>query len=230
VAEASSGRDAAGISEVGVSGRAWGGGIFGDHIGGMPIFADVFRVCAGGGGEVRGEARGMDGGAAGAPVSSVVEEGARGRMGPGGVMGGVDLRRWAVRSARRLAVWACEIVLEAFLLAALFLALFGGDAGLGGIWKGVAAHTGGATLLIFAGSYLVSTAITRVVWRGGTVWSYSGNAVVLFSVHFAILNSIAGGAFESPVRLRIRIVGACIVFVATLLGSLVLRRWEESGK
>ena len=50
-------------------------------------------------------------------------------------------------------------------------------------------------------------------------------AVVLFLVHFEILNYLAGGIFDLKKRVVIRVAGVCIVLACTFAGNLILRKW-----
>jgi hypothetical protein len=83
----------------------------------------------------------------------------------------------------------------------------------------------GILLLFFTTGYLLTTAIARVFWKGRIFWLYPCIAVVLFFLHFEIMNVGVGGAFEPADRFRIRIAEAFVVLACTSLGTLALRRW-----
>ncbi len=80
-------------------------------------------------------------------------------------------------------------------------------------------------LLFFTIGYLFSTAIARAIWRGRGVWWHPIIVAALFLTHFEILNVGAGGAFEPPERLRLRVAGTLIAFVCALAGDRFLRKW-----
>ena len=124
---------------------------------------------------------------------------------------------------KRLSIWLCETSLEALLLAGVLVSLFGCDQHAYGKCIGVTFVWVGT--MFFGAGYLFTTAIARAVWRGGTVRLYPVVAVVLFLVHFEILNHAAGGAYDPPKRLVIRIAGVCIVLACTFVGNMVLRKW-----
>lgn len=124
---------------------------------------------------------------------------------------------------KRLAIWLIETSLEALLLAVVLVCLLGDDQhkyakdlSVSFVWIGT---------MFFSTGYLFTTAIARAVWRGATVRLYPVVAVVLFLVHFEILNYSAGGIFDLRKRVVIRIVGVCIVLACTFVGNLVLRKW-----
>jgi hypothetical protein len=65
--------------------------------------------------------------------------------------------------------------------------------------------------------YLLTTAISRAVWKGRTLWLYSTLAVVLFILHFELLNVGIGCAFAPIDRLRIILAGICAAAITTLV-------------
>jgi hypothetical protein len=124
---------------------------------------------------------------------------------------------------KRLAIWFLETVFEAFLLSVVLVCLLGDDQhkyakdlSVSFVWIGT---------MFFSTGYLCTTAIARAVWRGGTVRLYPVLAVVLFLVHFEILNYSAGGIFDLKKRVVIRVAGVCIVLACTFAGNLILRKW-----
>lgn len=128
---------------------------------------------------------------------------------------------------KRLLVWLLETVLEAALLSVVLLILSGytrgtlfKDLAVGFVWIGT---------MFFSTGYLFTTAIARAVWRGGRVWLYPGVAMVLFFIHFELLNHSVGGIFRLPDRVVLRIAGACIVLACTFVGNLLLRRWTSAA-
>jgi hypothetical protein len=124
---------------------------------------------------------------------------------------------------KRLAIWLLEVVLEAFLLSVVLVCLLGDDQHkyakdltVSFVWIGS---------MFFSTGYLFTTAIARAVWRGRTVLLYPVVAVLLFLVHFEILNYSAGGVFDIQKRVVIRVAGVCIVLACTFAGNLTLRKW-----
>jgi hypothetical protein len=124
---------------------------------------------------------------------------------------------------KRIAVWFIETSSEALLLGLVLTLLLGHDQHA--FMKDVFIYSSGISLLFFSTGFLITTLIARAVWRGWRPWLYPVVATALFFVHFEIMNLGVGGAFEPPARLRIRVAGACIVFVCTLAGTFALRKW-----
>jgi hypothetical protein len=124
---------------------------------------------------------------------------------------------------KRSVVWLSETVLEALLLSVVLVCLLGDkehryakDLAVSFVWIGT---------MFFSTGYLFTTLIARAALRGRFMWLYPGVALVLFFIHFEILNHSAGGIFDVAKRAPIRIAGACIVLVCTSVGTLLLRRW-----
>lgn len=124
---------------------------------------------------------------------------------------------------KRLVVWFFEMALQAFMLGLFLIVSHWRDEGAFG--KDLLFFFQTALLLFFTTGYLFSTAIVRAIWRGRGVWWHPIILATLFLVHFEILNIRAGGAFEPPDRLRLRIAGTCIAFVSALVGGWLLRKW-----
>lgn len=127
---------------------------------------------------------------------------------------------------KRIVVWLLETLLEALLLSVVLVCLLGDnqhryakDLAVSFVWIGT---------MFFSTGYLFTTVIARAAWRGRFAWLYSGVALVLFFIHFEILNHSAGGIFDAPKRAVIRIAGACIVLACTFVGTLLLRRWASA--
>jgi len=129
----------------------------------------------------------------------------------------------SIQILKRLAVWVGEISLEASVIGLLLIGLLGYDRNAFG--RGWLTYTAATAYMFFATGYLITTVISRVAWRGRSLWPYSVVATALFLIHFEVLNVGVEGAFDIRSRLRIRLVGACIAFAFTLAGSLVLRKW-----
>lgn len=127
---------------------------------------------------------------------------------------------------KRLSIWLLETALEALLLGMALSSLLGvtqhayaRDVAVGFVW---------ISTMFFSTGYLLTTGIARAVWQPRRVWLYSMLAMLLFLVHFEILNYSAGGIFDAAKRTLIRIVGACIVFACTITGGAVLRKWSRT--
>jgi hypothetical protein len=127
---------------------------------------------------------------------------------------------------KRLAVWLAEVSLQSVLLGLLLIVLYGDDQHAFG--RGLLIYTISTLTMFFTSGYLITTAISRVVWKGQTFWLYSVVATALFILHFELLNLGLGGAFEPRDRIRIIVAGACAAWVTTLAGTFVLRRWIVS--
>jgi hypothetical protein len=127
---------------------------------------------------------------------------------------------------RRILVWFVETLLEALLLSVVLERLLGHDKHA--FLKDLSIYSSGIVLLFFTTGYFLTTILARALWRGQTFWSYSGVAAALFLVHFEVMNVGLGGAFDPSDRLRVRVLGTCIVLACTLAGSLALRRWPPA--
>ena len=124
---------------------------------------------------------------------------------------------------KRIAVWFIQVASEVLLLGLVLTLLFGHDQHA--FLKDVLIYSSGIGLLFFSTGYLLTTIVARAVLRGRGWLLYPAIATALFFIHFEIMNVSLGGAFEPSTRLRVRMAGACIVFVCTFLGTLALRRW-----
>ena len=128
---------------------------------------------------------------------------------------------------KRLVVWLLETSLQALLLGLFLIVLHGYDEHAFG--KDLSFYFNMIALLFFTTGYLLSTAIIRAIWKSRGLWSHPAIVAVLFLIHFEILNVGAGGAFEPPERLRLRVAGTCIAFVCTFVGGCFLRKWVRAG-
>ena len=73
--------------------------------------------------------------------------------------------------------------------------------------------------------FAVTTLVMRLILRGRWMRAYSIIAVVLFLIHFEIMNRmVPGGVMEPHARLIFRFVGSCLVFIVAFAISLVLGR------
>jgi len=128
---------------------------------------------------------------------------------------------------KRLIVWTSETAVEVSLLGVVLAVLLGHDQNA--FVKDVFLYGSGILLLFFTTGYLLTTAIARTFWKGKSLWLYPCIAVLLFLLHFEIMNVGVGGAFAALDRFRIRIVGALVVLACTCLGTLALRRWTRTA-
>jgi hypothetical protein len=124
---------------------------------------------------------------------------------------------------KRLTIWFIEMASEILLFGAVLTILLGHDQNA--FAKDLLIYSSGISLLFFTTGYFLSTIVVRAIWRGRAVWPYPVMATVLFFIHFEIMNVGLRGAFEPADRLRIRAIGACIVFTCTFAGSIILRKW-----
>lgn len=130
-----------------------------------------------------------------------------------------------MRILKRLVVWSVETSLEALFLAVALIAVLG-DSQHAYI-KDIAVSFVWIATMFFSTGYLLSTGVARAAWQPTRVWLYSLIAVMLFLIHFEILNYAAGGIFDPTKRAVIRISGACIVYACTFAGNLTLRNWTR---
>ena len=124
-------------------------------------------------------------------------------------------------------VWFVETLLEALLLGVVLVCLLGDDQHA--YVKDLTVSFVWIITMFFSTGYLFTTGIVRAVWRGGSVWLYPVAVLMLFFLHFEVLNHSAGGIFDAPKRTVIRIAGGCIVLACTLAGTLSLRRWTAAS-
>lgn len=127
---------------------------------------------------------------------------------------------------KRLAVWLGETSLEVLLLGLVLLALFGHDQHAVG--KSLVGYAAGIVLLSFTTGYLLTTAVARGAWKGQAWWTYSAIAVALFLIHSEIFFAISGGSTR-PEQFSMQTAGVLVVFVSTVAGSLLLRRWAATS-
>ena len=128
---------------------------------------------------------------------------------------------------KRVAVWFIETCFEVLLLGLVLTLLLGHDQHA--FLKDVLIYSSGISLLFFSTGYLLTTVVVRAVWKGRRAWLYPAVAVALFFIHFEIMNLEVRGAFDPSTRLRVRVAGASIVLVCTVVGTLALRRWTAKG-
>jgi hypothetical protein len=122
---------------------------------------------------------------------------------------------------KRLVVWLLETSCEALLLG-LFLAIPTAD--LRDFTKGLLGFTFGIALVSVTTGYVATTGIFRLVISSQGLWLYPIVATILFFIHLQIFIG-DGGVFTPPMRLRVRVGGACIVLACTLAGNFALQKW-----
>lgn len=121
---------------------------------------------------------------------------------------------------KRLLVWFIETISEVLLLGVVLALVLGHDSNE--FIKDMGVYASGVTLMFFTTGYLLSTVVVRALWRGQSRRFYPVVALVLFFMHFEILNLGAGGAFQPSDRLRVRVAGTFVVFACTLAGTVAL--------
>jgi len=128
-----------------------------------------------------------------------------------------------------LTVWFFETLSEDFLLGLAVIAMLGVRGY--GVGQRLAFLMWAIAFAMFTTGYLLTTLLARALWTVNKLWLYPSAAAILFLVHFQIMNWEMGGEWEPQIKIRIRVVGVCIVFACTLLGSLALRKWTRgTGK
>ena len=125
---------------------------------------------------------------------------------------------------KRIEVWALEIGCEALLVSVLLIVLSVpyGPSQLGFV-RDLALGFLGTLLLFFTTGYLLTIAAADALLRGKTLWVYPFVVSILFSVHLQILFLVASG-WALVGRLPMRIIGPCIAFACTYIGSAFLRK------
>lgn len=126
---------------------------------------------------------------------------------------------------KRLVVWLVEVAIEALSLGLFLVVIFGHDPH--SLGKDVLFFAVAIAWMFFMTGYLLTTAISRVLWKHSRLWTYPVLAMALFLIHFEILSAGVGGAFAPSDRLRIRLAGAFIVFACTFAGSWAIRLWAR---
>jgi hypothetical protein len=80
--------------------------------------------------------------------------------------------------------------------------------------------------------YLITTLIARLFLMRQNFWLSPAWAMVLFLVHFEVLNRLIlpGGAGGPSDRIVLRSVGVCITSLTAIAGSIALRRGRKPEK
>jgi hypothetical protein len=127
-----------------------------------------------------------------------------------------------MRILKRLIVWLLEVGLQAVLLGLLLIRLYG--YGNFSFARGLLICVDSILVMFFLTGYLLTTSVSRAIWKGRTLWLYSTVAAVLFVLHFELLNVGVGGAFAPHDRRIVVIAGTVLVFLTTLVGTIVLQQ------
>jgi len=131
----------------------------------------------------------------------------------------------------RVVIWISETAVEGFLLGCVLVTLVGGCRSDPLYHCLSSSFVAVAISFFFATGYLLTTFIARMIWRGRSVWAYSVLATALFLAHFEVVSRSQGVELTPMVGAVIRIAGGCIIFAATVVGTLVLRRLpSRSGR
>jgi hypothetical protein len=131
---------------------------------------------------------------------------------------------------KRLTVWLVERFVEALLFGALFgyLLLPNFRNVFPDLWR----LTGIVAVVLFIHGYYVTTGLFGIVWRSRKSWVYPAIAAVLLVIHTRILFARAGSDFTPETRameLPFAMVGACIAFGCSFVGSRVLKKWLSAN-
>jgi hypothetical protein len=124
---------------------------------------------------------------------------------------------------KRLTIWLVETALAVFLLGAGWFLYVGHDK-TRGIGKDLLLSVIWIGLFSFSTGYLLTTAVSRALWRDLRPWSYPIIATALFLVHSQICFVIFDSLGEAQ-RLVFQVPGGLTVFACTIVGGIVLRRW-----
>jgi hypothetical protein len=136
-----------------------------------------------------------------------------------------------VLKAKRLAVWAVELVVQASLLIVLVFQLshpYGHTT-----FREVISAVLAILLYFCITGYAITTIFSRLFWDQPGLWTYPAFAAALFFIHFEILNGLAGGhLLNAHLRTVFVICGMGIAFITTSIGALLLtgRRAHYLGK
>lgn len=130
---------------------------------------------------------------------------------------------------KRLTIWlletACVTLLLSFLLMILaWVEETGPFVSRLGLAHDMLIALAMAAIFMVNTGYVLTTAVSRIVWRSHSFWAYPAVAAVLFLAHLQYLFREASGQSSSE-RLAIRVGGACVVVACTLVGSWLLRKW-----
>ena len=128
---------------------------------------------------------------------------------------------------RRLSVWLIETCCEAVLLMLLVLILSGRSEQRTIVEDLSLAFFGTVIVFMVGSGYLLTTAVGRAFLSSHNPWVYPPIAAVLFVAHEQFLFS--GWKLPNGSHLQTQVFGACIVFICTLVGGLLLQRWMLPG-
>lgn len=128
---------------------------------------------------------------------------------------------------RRLAVWLIETCCQAVLMMLLVMILSGRSEQRTIVEDLSLAFFGTVIVFMIGSGYLLTTAVSRVFLSRNNPWVYPPFAAVLFVAHEQFLFS--GWKLPDGSHVQTQMFGACIAFICTLIGGLLLRRWTLSS-
>jgi hypothetical protein len=135
-----------------------------------------------------------------------------------------------MKLAKRLLIWLAEISCQMFLIA-LYMVLLFGDRNPQDFVKGVLFLAGLVGYIGFVSGYLVTTFIFRAFDPVEQFWIHPPVTTFLYFLHFEALQTLwkygpTGEGFSDNAETRkILAAGACIVFLSTVAGNIILRKW-----
>ena len=124
---------------------------------------------------------------------------------------------------KRLTIWLVETIAIVVLLGLGWWLVVDQDQARG-ISRDILLAITWIGLFAFSTGYLLTTAISRTIWKDLRLWSYPLIAVALFFIHSQIC-FITFGTLNEAQRLALQIPGSLTVFACTFAGGLGLRRW-----
>lgn len=123
---------------------------------------------------------------------------------------------------RRLAVWLIETCCEAILLMLMILVTSAPSAQRTIVDDVPLAFFGTVIVFMIGSGYWLTTALGRLFLSSRNLCVYPTISAVLFIVHEQFLFS--GWKVPDGAHLQTQILGACLVFICTFIGSVFLRR------
>lgn len=124
---------------------------------------------------------------------------------------------------RRLAIWFAEMVCQWLLIAGLPMVSFDYSRGLPTFEMKIIVV--GTAFFMVASGYVMTTAVVGVFCRGKSLWLYPAVAVLLFVLHERFFFTVV---WRTPFHIDLLVLGGCVVFLSTLGGNWLLRRWPRA--
>jgi hypothetical protein len=78
------------------------------------------------------------------------------------------------------------------------------------------------SFVLFGSGFFLTTAIFGAFWRSNRLWVYPSIAAALFVVHL----QFAASGWTQREKAPIQLFGAAIIFLCTLVGGRLLRKWQ----